>query len=241
MSVDKVIFVPVKSQRTFEKVSTQVKTLIFDGVLQPGDKLPSESELAKQFNVGRQTVREALRILELSGFVTVQKGFGGGPIVKDTISSKITNLFLDAFRMENITDEEFTDARLSIEKSIMNDAIDHADEQDIQDLKENVSIAKNIVAKKEVATDANFEFHALLAKASKNKVFVILERAINAIHRDLRDQSEVSFRTTKNAVRAHEDILDAMIKKDRTRALQLLEKHLMAVGKSLKPSEKISK
>lgn len=73
MGVVRAIFTPVKSKRTFEEVSSKIKNLIFDGTLKPGDRLPSESELAVQFGVGRQTLREALRILELSGFIFMRK------------------------------------------------------------------------------------------------------------------------------------------------------------------------
>ncbi len=83
-----------------------------------------------------------------------------------------------------------------------------------------------------MATDVNFEFHALLARASKNTVFMILERAINAIHRNLRSRRSADFKTSKNAVQAHEEMLDAFIKKDREKAINLLEQHILAVRKS---------
>jgi len=62
LNIDKALFTPVENKRTFEEVSSKIKALVFEGVLKPGDKLPSEAQLAKQFKVGRQTVREALRI-----------------------------------------------------------------------------------------------------------------------------------------------------------------------------------
>jgi len=232
MSVDKAIFKPIKSQRTFEEVSLKIKELIFEGVLKSGDKLPSEADLAEQFNVGRQTVREALRILELSGFIIVKKGFGGGAIIKDSISKRITDLLLDTFRMEKITVEEFVAARLTIEKTILNEAIDNADDQDVKNLQENVGKAKDLLARKKIATDINFEFHSLLASASKNTVFVILERAINAIHYNLRSRRTADLKTSKTAVQAHEKILDALIKKRRERGIHLLEKHILEVRKS---------
>ena len=142
------LFTPIESKRTFEEISAKVKALIFEGTLKPGDKLPSELELARQFGVGRQSVREALRLLELSGFISVQKGFGGGPIVQDTISTRIRNLYLDAFRMEKITIDEFTTARSVIEKAIINEVIDQADESDIRCLQENIEGAKALIAKK---------------------------------------------------------------------------------------------
>ena len=226
------LFAPIESKRTFEEISSKVKALIFDGTLKPGDRLPSELELAKQFGVGRQSVREALRLLELSGFVSIQKGYGGGPIVKDTISTRIRNLYLDAFRMEKITVAEFTSARLAIEKAILDEVIDKADDSDIKRIQANLAEAEELIADKKMATDENFDFHALLASASKNKVFIILEKSINAIHRNLRSRSTADYKTTRNAVKAHQEILDAIIKKDREKAIKLLDQHILDVMKS---------
>jgi DNA-binding FadR family transcriptional regulator len=226
------LFTPIESKRTFEEISSKVKTLIFDGTLKPGDRLPSELELAKQFGVGRQSVREALRLLELSGFVSIQKGYGGGPVVKDTISTRIRNLYLDAFRMEKITVAEFTSARLAIEKAILDEVIDKADDSDIKRIQANLAEAEELVADKKMATDENFDFHALLARASKNKVFIILEKSINAIHRNLRSRSTADYKTTRNAVEAHQKILDAIINKDREKAIKLLDQHILDVMKS---------
>lgn len=226
------LFTPIESKRTFEEISSKVKALVFEGTLKPGDRLPSEQELAKQFGVGRQSVREALRLLELSGFVSIQKGYGGGPIVQDTISTRIRNLYLDAFRLEKITVAEFTSARMAIEKAILNEVIDKADKSDIKRIRVNLAKAQELIADKKLATDENFDFHALLARASKNKVFMILEKSINAIHKNLRRRSVVDFRTTHNAVKAHQKILDAIMKKDRVKALKLLERHILDVMKS---------
>jgi len=227
MSLDKAIFKPIKTQRTFEEVSSKIKELIFDGTLKSGDKLPSEIELAKRLNVGRQTVREAIRILELSGFVMVKKGFGGGTIVKDTILKKITDLIQYAFQMEKISVDEFTIARLTIEKAILNIAIDNADDQDLKALQNNIDKANDLVAKKKAAIDLHFEFHSLLANASKNSAFVIVEGAINAIHRILRSRTPPDFKVSKIAVQDHEKILDALIKKKRERAISLIEEHIL--------------
>ena len=226
------LFTPIESKRTFEEISAKVKALIFEGTLKPGDKLPPEVELAKQFGVGRQSVREALRLLELSGFISVQPGYGGGPIVQDTISTRIRNLYLDAFRMEKITVEEFTTARSVIEKAILNEVIDKADDSDIKCIQVNLAKAEELIANKKLATDENFDFHALLARASKNKVFIILEKSINAIHRDLRSRSTADYKTTRNAVKAHQKILEAIINKDREKAIKLLDQHIFDVMKS---------
>ena len=165
-------------------------------------------------------------------FFSIETGVSGG-IVKNNIDIAISNLYLDALQMEDITVEEFTAARMAIEKIILNDAIDNAEDRDIKDLQENLSKAKDRIAKKELATDLNFEFHSLLARASKNKVFGILEKTINAIHHNLRSRRTADFKTSKTAVQAHEKMLDAIIKKDREKATKLLEHHVVAIRKSL--------
>lgn len=231
MSEQEEIFVPLKGKRAFEEVSSQIKQLVFKGILLPGDKLPSEKDLAGKFNVSRQTIREALRILELSGFITVQKGFGGGSYIKDKTLNKMGHLFLDTLRLEKITIEELTVARLENERVILNYAIDLADASDIENLRLNIFSAKERLNQKKMATDLNFEFHKLLAKASKNNVLVILMELILVALSHILLKSPPNLSNTQNAIQYHEYILEALMKKDRVNVLRLLEEHLKEVEK----------
>ncbi|MBW1802800.1 MAG: FadR family transcriptional regulator, partial [Deltaproteobacteria bacterium] len=213
----------------------------FEGVLKPGDRLPSEAELAKQFNVGRHSVREALRILELSGFIVVQKGYGGGPIVKDTVLHQISTLFMDAFRMEKITIDHWTTARIVIEKAILGHVIDNADESDIRKLQENINRAREKIEKKEMATDENFEFHRILTRTSKNPVFEIVVESTIAVLRDLHTRIPPKIQLSANTITYHEEILKAIVEKNHGKAMDLLEEHFLDVKNrllSLKKREK---
>lgn len=247
-STRKTVFTPIKSPRTFEEVSNRIKKLIFDGVFKPGDKLPPEIEIAQQFNVGRQSIREALRILELSGFITIQKGGGGGAIIKDTISSTISELFLDAFMLEKITLEELTIARFEIEKIVLKYAIENADASDIEALEKNISETRAKIENDTPAVDENIRFHKLLAKASKNHLFVIVVEAVTAAIRHflsgLEPDSESSdsekwynenIMNSKNTLAYHEDILKAVIEKKLDAAIDILEAHLLEVKGRLQP------
>ncbi|MBW1722468.1 MAG: FadR family transcriptional regulator [Deltaproteobacteria bacterium] len=233
-----ILFSPVKSRRTFEEVASEIKKLVIQGLLKPGDKLPPEVELASRFGVGRQTIREALRILELSGFITIQKGYGGGPIISDTVLHRITSLFLDAFQMEKVTLEELTVARLKIEKIVLEDVIDRADEEDIAALRKNMLEARRKIDMKVMATDKNIEFHRILAKASKNHVFVIVVDSILALLENLLLRLKPNLEMTRKAVVSHERLLEAIIRKDKAEAGRLLEEHLLAVRDRLKSSTK---
>jgi GntR family transcriptional regulator, transcriptional repressor for pyruvate dehydrogenase complex len=241
-SSPKAVFAPIKSARRFEEVSNRIKKFIFDGVFKPGDKLPPETELAQQFNVGRQSVREALRILELSGFITIQKGGGGGAVIKDTIFNTISRLFLDAFLMEKITIEELTVARVEIEKTVLKYAIQNADKADIGNLQENVRKTRNKIAANEVVIDENIQFHKLLARASKNPLFVIVVEAMTTAVRHFMSQlgpdSEFSNQEkwyresilrSKKTAEFHQHILDAIVAHDLKQAIEQLEAHLHEV------------
>jgi len=223
------LFKPIKTKKAFEEVSEAVKTLIFKGILKSGDRLPSEVELARQFNVGRQTVREALRILELSGFLAIHRGTSGGPVVSNTISDAINSLFLDAIRMKTITIDDLTVARLEVERIVLKHAINNADDSDIERLQENILKAKRKVESNLQAFSENVQFHRLLANASKNQVLVLVVESIMAVVADFISRLEPDLEKSKQVVKSHEDILNAIIRGESDEAVTLLEKHLLEV------------
>src|SRR3982751_343053 len=74
-------FRQVQIRRTFEEVAAQVRGMLFDGSLRPGDRLPPERELAVTLGVGRPALREALRALEVGGLLELRKGKTGGAFI----------------------------------------------------------------------------------------------------------------------------------------------------------------
>jgi len=228
-----ILFEPIRDRRVFEKVSDRIKTLIFDGELKAGDKLPSETSLAEQFNVGRQTVREALRLLEISGFITIQRGTAGGPLIMDTIIGRISDLYLDAFRMKKVTLAELTAARQEIERTILLHATDHMSENDLNALQDNVQKAKAKIAGNMVATEENIQFHNLLARASGNHVFVIVAESMMAVLGDFLSRLAPDVETSAKVIEDHEAIMKAIMNRDRGLALLLMERHLIGVESRL--------
>ncbi len=231
------LFKPIKNSRIFEEVSSRIKELIFEGFLKVGDRLPSEAELARQFNVGRQTIRESLRLLESSGFISIHRGGAAGPIIKDTILIRIKDLFYDAFRIKKVSLEELTLARLEIEKIVIGYAIDNIDENEIEELWKNITAAKEKIEANIIATEENIQFHKLLAKATKNHVFVIVVESMMAVVGDSLSRIGPDIETSSNVVQFHEEILKAIAGKKRDKAVNLLEKHLLEVKGRLQSLE----
>ena len=111
-------FKPIKQSRISKEVCDQLKQSILVGHFQPGDKLPSERELVEEFQVSRSAIREALRILESSGFITTRQGVNGGMYVMELAFGHICNAFLDLFLADKISIPELYHVRLLIEPEI---------------------------------------------------------------------------------------------------------------------------
>ncbi len=225
-----VVFPQVRLKRAFEEVSAEIKRTIFSGVLKPGDRLPSEQQLAEQFGVSRQTVREALRRLEASGFIATQKGASGGPVVVDTILDSMKDLFLDAFLVKQISTEELTTARLDIEKMVLKNVFKTNDKGEISRIRQALEEAKRKLDRGIDGFEDNVRFHKLLARATRNYVFVILVESLMTVVAHFHSMLEMDLATIKSAHKAHFLILDAIEKDDEPRAQAELEKDILQVN-----------
>ena len=78
-------FKPVKQDRIAVAIVNQLKAAILSGRFKPGERMPTERELTEQFQVSRVVVREAIRELEIKGFVKILQGPSGGAYVTDLV------------------------------------------------------------------------------------------------------------------------------------------------------------
>ena len=114
------LFTPIQNTKISERIIKQFEELIHDCKLKPGDRLPSERELTNLFKVGRPTIREALRSLELIGLIEVKQGRGS--FVKEVDFSSYIASLRENVNFTRITDtvslEEFYSGRKLIEPAI---------------------------------------------------------------------------------------------------------------------------
>ena len=225
-------FKPLKIRRAFEEISGEIKRMIFSGALKRGDKLPSEIALAGQFGVSRPTVREALRRLEVSGFIRMQKGTSGGPVVVDTILNSIGNLFLDAFQVKQIRPDELTKARLSIEKVVLKEVFEAGNREGIVRIRAAVTMTQRKLEEGTLRFEDMHLFHKRLAEATNNTIFgIVVEALLMTItahfHSGLNDKIGQTLRAA--LVKTHEGIIDAIEQGDESRALIELEKDILQI------------
>lgn len=228
------LFKPIQNERIFEKISSKIKELVFKGLLKPGDKLPSETELARQYGVGRQTVREALRLLEISGFIAIKKGGSGGAVVDDTILNTITNSFVDAIQMKKLSMDSVNVVRLEIERLVLKYAAENAEEKDFKKLISNIDKARKKLERGSPVRKENIDFHKIIAKATKNHVFVIIMESIMAVLTVFLSRYQLDLEVQRYIVEEHQKMFEALKDNDPTKAYNHLEGYLNVVQDSYK-------
>jgi DNA-binding FadR family transcriptional regulator len=227
------LFTPFKTKRAFEEIADQIKELIYSGVFKPGDKLPSERELANQFKSGRMVVREALRTLEHSGLVFIKQGSSGGAFIKNIDTTPIIRSISDMIKTGNVTLQNLTEVRLGIEMLILQSAFEKMTDDDLILLTKNIEESEEKVLKGVRILQENMEFHILLAKATKNPLYESIIRSIMEVTRSFMVSVDPGMEYVNQVVRYHKEIHDSIMEKNFQRAKEKMKEHLLDINKKV--------
>jgi DNA-binding FadR family transcriptional regulator len=173
----------VQTSRAFEEVIAQLRRLTVQGRLKPGDRLPSERDLALKLGVSRNTIREALRGLEMAGVLELRKGAYGGAFLIAPTGDTVATALQDMFQFGSVTAAQLTEARLYITAAVARVACERIREEDIRDLERNVADAQQAESEGDLALRSriNLHFHRLLARSTDNPIFVSVMDGLIAI------------------------------------------------------------
>src|SRR6201994_2755219 len=128
------LFSKVSVGRISEIIVEQIRLLMRQGQLRPGDRLPPERDLCERFGVSRVTVREALRMLESSGLVEIRVGARGGAFVTAPSSDRVGEGLTDLLSLSVITTTDITEIRMVLETGIVPLVCERATEEDLAGL-----------------------------------------------------------------------------------------------------------
>ncbi|MFP4179623.1 MAG: FadR/GntR family transcriptional regulator [Spirochaetaceae bacterium] len=168
---------PIKIERTSDLIVKEIWNLILNGELKPGDKLPSERELVKKFEVSKVTIREALYKLQTYGHITKKRGQNGGSIVLDIVPEQGINVLLDYLNLKKYSIEQLIESRSMIEPLIARQAAEKATPEDIEKIRENLAIHEKDYQERG-CSKTGWQFYLLLAKCTKNEIFLIIEELL---------------------------------------------------------------
>ena len=223
---------PVKKNRQYESIVEQIRSLILKGEYKPGERLPSERELCTELEVGRPSIREALRVLEITGLIEIKHG--EGTFVKSIripgILESITEILRTMFELNSRSLFDLLEVREALEVQIAILASENATEADIEklekclrDMKESLLIPKKFMK-------ADDTFHRLLADATKNDVIGLILQNIRSL---MFDNYKVIYSfvcqskdLSEKAYRAHKEIYDAIKANGSNKAARAMAEHM---------------
>ncbi|RCW41991.1 MULTISPECIES: FadR/GntR family transcriptional regulator [unclassified Halanaerobium] len=222
---------PVKKERISDQIIDQIFKLIVSGNLKPGDKIPSERKMTELFDVSRNSIREAIKLLEMLGFLVSKRG--DGTYIAD-MSSDVFEGYINKHNIsnDNLNASEVVEARMAIEPSIAKLAAERRTEKQLNMLENIVDEIENNSKSKN--NEADLYFHRMLAKASQNKV---LEETLNflidytsEVSKKSREINETFFPLRiRKKVEEHRTILEAIKNQDSKKASVLMYRHLKNV------------
>ena len=229
-------FAPIKTRRAFEVICEQIREQLASGTLKAGDKLPAERELAVEFQVSRSALREALRSLEVAGIIRNVKGAKGGAFVQTAEPDWIVQAMQDYVHLGDISLGELTEARLALQDIIVRLACARATETDLAELE---AIAER--TKRETSVEARYacavEYYAVLARATKNRIFGIFVDSLSAIlHEFVRGPDYETLQ--QSLIESRFKLVRHLRARDEEAAVAEMRKHLERVHRHVRKNSK---
>jgi GntR family transcriptional regulator, transcriptional repressor for pyruvate dehydrogenase complex len=222
------LFSPVTPGRISGLIVEQIRSLIREGRLSPGDRLPSERDLAEQFGVSRVTVRDALRALEATGLVEVKVGAGGGGFLRAPSSDVAGQGMSDMLLMAALSPDEVAEARLMFELDTVGLAARRATPADLAELRDICERSAELLKAGAYDVHLSWDFHDRLARATHNAAIELITRSfrgpLSMARARAREPSKLANRRT---VAEHTSIVDALEAGDSERARAVLSAHLI--------------
>lgn len=225
-NVEAGLFAPIKTHKISDEVYKQIVSLISNGRLQPGDKIPSERELSAGLGISRQSIREALNRAEVMGLIQVRQGEGSFILSSIKAALKPPLTVIIEKEAERIFD--FLEIRKLVEGWCAERAALEATVEELEDMKEILGKMKKVVSKNKQWEELDLELHRTIAKATHNIIAIHIMDALKA-------NFSLFFKFTKSMPSSerldvlwqhHYEIIDAITRKDSNMARRKVIDHL---------------
>ncbi|MBA4419043.1 MAG: FadR family transcriptional regulator [Syntrophus sp. (in: bacteria)] len=230
-------FKPIRPARKSEEVGEQLKQSILNGVFRPGDKLPSERDMAEEFQVSRVAIREALRRLENTGFIITRQGVSGGAFITDLTFQNLASAFLDLFMAGKMSIPELHEVRHLVEPKVARMAALRVTPEYTRVLKEALERERGTVTTISEEVDRKTRIHYILAEMCGNRVLEALMKSVLGLSKTIVGAIE-PYPVTLHPAGMHEPIVNAVLAEDPEAAASAMERHTIEFGENLIKMEK---
>jgi DNA-binding FadR family transcriptional regulator len=214
----------------------QVADNLEQAIIQSGvaiEKLPSEQELSRQFNVSRTVTREALKVLKERGLIKSRNGEGSYITMpeRNTVSNAINRLI----RMDNISDDDLYNMRIILESASVELAAKNIKPEEIKHLEYTIAQMEAedpLPTEKRLRLDS--DYHITIAKASGNKLLWMFVEVMAALLHDYMIKGLPHPYDLKRTLEEHRKVVDALKTGDAHKAEEAMQEHLNASINNIK-------
>lgn len=205
------------------KTAQNIKQMIINQNMKPGDRLPSEPELMEMFKVSRSTLREAMKFLRAENVIVIKRG--NGTFVSDATGVGEDPLGLN-FTNQHRLIKNLLEARLLFEPQIAELAVHRATEQNIKYLGEIIHKMKETAVNDDLAAELDVKFHTAIAECTQNDVLIRIVPIINESIRRGHNETACVIGSYERAKICHIGIYEAIVRKNYMEAKYFAERHV---------------
>jgi len=218
------MLMPIEKTKVYKAAVEQIKAAIESGDWPPGTQLPAERELADQLNIGRTSVREALRVLEVMGLVEIHPGQGTYVALHSNQAQPIE--LLQSMLQEDVHVVELLEMRELLEPQIAYMAAQSATTEDITCLAEILERMESSLAARQSGVEENIEFHLALTRAAGNRVLLQFHQLFFELSRDSIERFFQVPGRAEESLAGHRELLQAISEHKPEEARQRMLAHL---------------
>lgn len=226
-------FKPIVPRKIYQEILGQFVSLVVDGSIKPGDRIPSERDLAEAFHVSRPSVREALRVLEIIGLIDIQSG--DGAYLKELSITPFISLVAPLLLKRENFDLELLELRELIEIRAMELVADRNECPNLDEIASSLKAMERALRRgdTEAGAIADIAFHRSLLSASGSHILQkVLEVVVTLFEHAVRGGRSVVLERHEDAAHLYEDhrsIYEALASRRYAEAKDLVRSHLAMV------------
>lgn len=218
--------------RVSSSVVDHLRDLLASGQLGPGDRLPAERDLADQLGVGRNSIREALRELQMLGLVEARRG--AGTFVRAPGPGSLMAPFQTVISLSAAAIHDVMEFRRIFEPEVAAMAARNIDDDGMSLLANALRRFDDAIEAEARPVDADVDFHEAVALCTRNAVVIAIQHALAQLFADMRQRlSAASYRSDNRVARGHQALFGAIVAGDPEAARDVMLQHLDEVEESL--------
>lgn len=217
------VFTPVETKRVYDAVYDRIESKILSGELKPGDKLPSERELMKIYGRSHPTIREALRMLEVAGYIRVIPGSCAEVCYSGT--DQFEESLTELLQMRRVPLKDLCDFMSLTEPEFIRWTAKKRTWEDLLVLEELLEEMRKNQEDPVIYTTKMFPYHSQLMKATHNPLLNIFWRCMSDFWTEDNLESQrgsIAIRDLAHLHQIHEELLVAIKNSDDKRAHELI-------------------